>query len=262
MKEINITERAKKEIRKIFNPRNTVSTLKNDPELTEIVDNFAFDETLGISDEGPVKETTRILCILTSTMAQYSKNEFKMYVDAALNVGVKPSEIREVVYQAVPYLGYSSVLCFLQIMNEVFANNDIRTPLHDHATVARADRHEAGKKIMEEVFGKDAIESMISDCPKGQEHIMEYLESYCFGDFFTRRGLTLQIRALMTFCLLTSMGGCDKQMVTYAHACKRLGTTKQEMVGAVTAMLPYIGFPRSFNGLNAINEAYSEKLSM
>lgn len=260
MKEINITERAKKEIRKIFNPRNTVSTLKNDPELTEIVDNFAFDETLGVSDEGPVKESTRILCILTSTMAQYSKNEFKMYVDAALNVGVKPSEIREVVYQAVPYLGYSSVLCFLQIMNEVFANNDIRTPLHDHATVTRENRREEGKKIMEEVYGKEALENLINNCPKGQEHIIEYLEGYCFGDFYTRRGLTLQIRELMAFCILASMGGCDNQMLIHAQACKRLNTTKQEMVGAVTAMLPYIGFPRSFNALNAINEAYSEKI--
>lgn len=258
MKEINITERAKKEIRKIFSPRTSVNTLKNDPELTEIVDNFAFDETLGISDEGPVKETTRILCILATTMAQYSKNEFRMYVDAALNVGVKPSEIREVVYQAVPLLGYSSVLCFLQIMNEVFANNDIRTPLHDHATVTRENRREEGKKIMEETFGKEYVDNLISECPKGQEHIIEYMEDYMFGDFYTRRGLTLQLRELMTFCFLASMGGCDSQMELHAKANFRVGTSKQEMVGAVTAMLPYIGFPRAFQALNAVNAAYGE----
>ncbi len=258
MKEINITERAKKEIRKIFSPRTSVNTLKNDPELTEIVDNFAFDETLGISDEGPVKETTRILCILATTMAQYSKNEFRMYVDAALNVGVKPSEIREVVYQAVPLIGYSSVLCFLQIMNEVFANNDIRTPLHDHATVTRENRREEGKKIMEETFGKEYVDNLISECPKGQEHIIEYMEGYMFGDFYTRRGLTLQLRELMTFCFLASMGGCDSQMELHAKANFRVGTSKQEMVGAVTAMLPYIGFPRAFHALNAVNAAYGE----
>jgi len=259
MKEINITERARKEIRKIFSQRNVVSTLKNDPELTEIVDNFAFDETLGISDEGPVKESTRILCIMASTMAQYSKNEFKMYVDAALNVGVKPSDIREVVYQAVPYLGFSSVLCFLQIMNEVFANNDIRTPLHDHATTTPETRREEGRKIMDEVFGKEYMDLMIAECPKGQEHIIEYLEGYCFGDFYTRRGLTLQLRELMTFCFLASMGGCDSQMRAHAKGNKRVGTSKQEIVGAVTAMLPYIGFPRALNALNAINDAYGNE---
>lgn len=258
MKEINITERAKKEIRKIFSQRNTVSTLKHDPELTEIVDNFAYDETLGISDEGPVKETTRILCILSTTMAQYSKSQFRMYVDAALNVGCKPSEIREVVYQAVPYLGFSSVLCFLQIMNEVFADNDIRTPLHDHATVTRENRQEEGKKVMEEVFGKEYVDQLISECPKGQEHIIKYMENYMFGDFYTRRGLTLQIRELMAFCLLTSMGGCDSQMELHAKSNKRVGTSKQEMVGAVTAMLPYIGFPRAFAALNVINATYTD----
>lgn len=262
MKEINITERAKKEIRKIFSPRNSVNTLKNDPELTEIVDNFAFDETLGVSDEGPVKETTRVLCILASSIATYSKNEFKMYVDAALNVGCKPSEIREVVYQAVPYLGYSSVLCFLQIMNEVFANNDIRTPLHDHATVTRENRREEGKKIMEEVFGKDHMDELINSCPQGQEHIIQYMEGYLFGDFYTRRGLTIQIRELMTFCFLASMGGCDTQIRIHAKANKRVGTSKKEMVGAITAIPPYIGFPRAFNALNAVNEAYSEKFEL
>lgn len=261
MKDINITERAKKEIRRIFSQRNSVNTLKHDPELTMIVDNFAFDETLGVSDEGPVKESTRILCILATTMATYSKNEFKIYVDAALNVGVKPSDIREVVYQAVPYLGFSSVLCFLQIMNEVFADNDIRLPLHNHGTVTPESRYEEGKKIMDQVFGKDVIDRMIADCPKGQEHIIKYLEGYCFGDFYTRRGLTIQIRELMTFCFLASMGGCETQMRSHALGNKRAGTSKQEMVGAVTAVLPYIGFPRALNALNAINEAYSEHLS-
>lgn len=257
MKEVKITERAKSVIRKVFSPRNTVSTLKSDPELTEIVDNFAFDEVLGISDDH-VKESTRILCILASTIAQYSKNEFRMYVDAALNVGVKPSAIREVVYQAVPYVGYSSVLCFLQIMNEVFANNDIRLPLNDHATVTRENRKEEGRKIMNQIFGEDEIEKMIAGTPEGQKHIVDYLESYCYGDFYTRRGLTLQIRELMTFCFLASMGGCDSQLLSHAKGNKNLGTSKTEMVAAVTAMLPYIGFPRSLNAMTVINEAYGE----
>lgn len=257
MTEIKITDRARSVMRKIFSQRSAVNTLKCDPELTEIVDNFAFDEVLDISDDH-VKESTRILCILASTIAQYSKSEFKMYVDAALNVGVKPSEIREVVYQAVPYVGFSSILCFLQIMNEVFANNDIRLPLNPHATVARENRKEEGRKLMNQIFGKENIDSMIENTPKGQEHITNYLESYCFGDFYTRRGLSLQIRELMTFCYLASMGGCEKQLRSHTLGNKNVGTSKTEMVAAVTAMLPYIGFPRSLNALAIINEVYGD----
>lgn len=255
MTEINITERAKAEIRRIFSQRSKVSTLKNDPELTAIVDNFTFDE-IHANHEDHVKETTRIMCILATTIAQISKNEFRMYVDAALNVGVKPSEIREVVYQAVPYCGFSQVLCFLEIMNEVFANNDIRLPLNPHSTVTPETRKEEGRKIMDQIFGKENIEAMIANTPKGQEHIMTYLQDYCFGDFYTRRGLTIQLRELMTFCFLVSMGGCEPQVKAHVKGSMNVGTTKEEMVAAVTAMLPYIGFPRALNALNAINEVY------
>ena len=98
MKSLNITEKAKTTIRRLFSQRYSVNTLKHDPELTAIFDNFAYDESLALT-EGPVLEKTRVMCILASTIGCGSKLEFRNYVDACLNVGVKPREIREVVYQ-------------------------------------------------------------------------------------------------------------------------------------------------------------------
>ena len=46
MTEIGISEYARQQIRKLFSQRNSVNTLKRDPELTQIFDNFAFDEAL------------------------------------------------------------------------------------------------------------------------------------------------------------------------------------------------------------------------
>ena len=60
MKEIKITERAHKEIKKLFSARSKVNTLKSDPELTAIFDNFAFDKTLEVAD-GPIVEKTRVM---------------------------------------------------------------------------------------------------------------------------------------------------------------------------------------------------------
>ncbi len=48
-------------------------------------------------------------------------------------------------------------------------------------------------------------------------------------------------------------------MESHAIANKNTGTSKTEMVAAVTAMLPYIGFPRSLQALNAINKAYEHQ---
>ena len=46
MKEVKITKRAHDEIRRLFSSRVQINSLRTDPELTEIVDNFAFDKTL------------------------------------------------------------------------------------------------------------------------------------------------------------------------------------------------------------------------
>lgn len=259
MKEIKITERAHKEIKKLFSYRNQVNTLHNDPELTQVFDNFAFDEALKLT-EGPVLEQTRLMCILASTIGCNAKTEFRMHVDACLNVGIKPSIIREIVYQAVPYVGFSRVVDYIPIMNEVFANNDIRLPLHDHSTTTAENRVEKGKETIDAIFGKGTVDNMLATSPKGQEHIVEFLEGYCFGDFYTRTGIDLQHRELITFCFLASMGGCEAQLQSHAVANKNVGTSKTEMVAAVTAMLPWIGFPRSLNALTVINNAYAEKL--
>ena len=145
MKSLNITEKAKITIRRLFSQRYSVNTLKHDPELTAIFDNFAYDESLTLT-EGPVLEKTRVMCILASTIGCGSKLEFRNYVDACLNVGVKPREIREVVYQAMPYVGFNYVIDLLPIMNEVFENNDIKLPLDDQSTTTQENRMEKGRE--------------------------------------------------------------------------------------------------------------------
>ena len=49
MKEIKISDYARQQIRRLFSQRNSVNTLKRDPELTQIFDNFAFDEALKLT---------------------------------------------------------------------------------------------------------------------------------------------------------------------------------------------------------------------
>ena len=50
-------------------------------------------------------------------------------VGAALTVGVTPVEVKEIVYQAVPYVGLAKVFDFLHTTNEVLAERGIDLPL-------------------------------------------------------------------------------------------------------------------------------------
>ena len=96
-----ISETAQKNHDQLF--PGHVSTLKvTDPELIEVFDNFAFDETLTRSG---LDIRTRLMVQLAALIAARALSEYRVMLGAALAVGVTPVEAKEIVYQAVPYAG-------------------------------------------------------------------------------------------------------------------------------------------------------------
>lgn len=74
-----------------------------------------------------VKERQRV--ILAALIAMQCVNEFKAMAKGALNVGVTPIEVKEIVYQAVPYAGLGKVFDFLHATNEVLDERGITLSL-------------------------------------------------------------------------------------------------------------------------------------
>src|SRR5271165_4799899 len=108
------------------------STLKvTDPELVEIFDNWAFDEVI---DDAPLDVRLRLMVQLASLIACHSVAEYRVMLGAALHVGVTPVEIKEIVYQAVPYTGMAKVFDFLHATNEAFKTRGISLPLEGQST--------------------------------------------------------------------------------------------------------------------------------
>ena len=69
--------------------------METDPELIEVFDNFAFEEVLGY---GNLDTRTRLMVILASMIACQALGEYKVMLGGALNVGVTPVEVKEIVY--------------------------------------------------------------------------------------------------------------------------------------------------------------------
>jgi 4-carboxymuconolactone decarboxylase len=225
---------------------------KTDPELIGIFDNWAFDEVTGFGD---VDVKTRTMVILASNIASHALSEYKMYVTAALNVGVSPVEIKEILYQSVPYVGVAKVIDFIYATNEIFSEREIKLPLEGQSTTTRENRHEKRLELMLATFGERIKENRKS-APEGQGHIQEYLAGNCFGDYYTRTGLDIQMRELLTFSMLISMGGTEPQVKGHIQGNANVGNDR--LVAITTQLLPYIGYPRTLNALKAINEVLPE----
>jgi len=251
---MNITETANRNHEELF--PNHKSTLKiTDPELIEVFDNFAFDEVLAY---GNMDTKTRVMMILASTIGSQALSEYKVMVGAALNVGVTPVEVKEIVYQAVPYVGIAKIFDFIHAANEILESRGIKLPLEGQSTTTPETRYEKGLEVQKAIFG-EMIDKMYKDSPADQLHIQKYLSANCFGDYYTRKGLDLKTRELLTFSIILSLGGCEPQLKGHIQGNLNVGNDKAVLLNTVTQLLPYVGYPRTLNAIRCINEVIAEK---
>ena len=226
-----------------------------DPELFEIFDNFALGEVLG---HGGLDARTRLMCILASNVASQGRAAFRATLDAALGAGVTPVEVKEVLYQAVPYVGMAKVADFIGAANDVLEARGVGLPLEGQSTTTPADRFEKGLAVQRSIFGAGHIDAMREAAPENQKHIQQYLSDNCFGDFLTREGLDVKTRELVTFSLLVSLGGCEPQVKGHIAGNVNLGNDTAVLLAVVPQLLPYIGYPRTLNAIGCLNEVLPE----
>lgn len=226
--------------------------LRTDPEFIERFDNFAFDEVVST---GELSDRTRMLCWLATLLGCQGIDEFRGMVNAALNMGVEPEAIQEVVYQATAYLGIGRVFPFLKAKNELFEAHGIELPLVEQATTTpdEASRYEGGEKAQVAAIG----EQMRGYADRGNPdypHIAQWLVKNCFGDYYTRGGLTIAEREMCTFCYIAAQGGCEAQLRGHTAANVQCGNTREFLIQVVSNNVPFIGYPRSLNALAVIEE--------
>ena len=225
-----------------------------DPELIEIFDNFTFAEVLGYGD---LDVKTRMMCILASCIAGAAQTEFRTMLEGALNVGVTPVEAKEVVYQAVPYVGMARTVDFVHIVNGVLTARGVALPLEGQSATSPETRFEKGLAVQKAIFG-ERIDAMRAAAPENQQHIQDYLSANCFGDYVSRGGLDAKVRELLTFSMLLTLGGCEPQLRGHIQGNLNVGNDKRTLLAVVTQLLPYAGYPRTLNAIACLNEAIPE----
>jgi 4-carboxymuconolactone decarboxylase len=231
-----------------------VSKVKEtDPELIEVFDNFAFDEVLR---HGHLDVKSRVMVILASTLGSQALSEYTVMLGAALNVGVTPVEAKEILYQAVPYVGIAKVLDFIHATNAVLTARGVTLPLPEQSTTDRQTRRAKGLEIQRRILG-DRIDRLYAESPKDLLHIQEFLTANCFGDHVARGGLELRTRELLTLSMLAALGGCESQLAGHVSANLAVGNDRQVLIDVITQLVPYIGYPRALNAVRAVNEATS-----
>lgn len=225
-----------------------------DPDFQDILSRFIFGD---VFHQGSLDDKMRELITLVVLTTNQTLPQLKAHVHAALNVGLTPIEIKEAVYQCAPYVGFPKTLNAMTEVNDVFKARNIALPLESQQQVEEETRLDKGLAVQVDIFG-DIITKNRENSPINQKHIQDYLSAFCFGDFYTRGGLDLKTRELLTLSIISALGGADHQVKAHVQGNLNVGNDKEMMITAITHCLPYMGFPRTLNALSCINEIIPE----
>ena len=172
-----------------------------DPEMMDILQKFIFGEVFQTGNL-TLKQREMITCITLATMQTLP--QLKAHAGAALNVGVTPEELREVMYLTAPFIGFPKMLNGFPKMlnavgavNEVFKERGISLPLEKQGTVTEETRHETGKAIQDKQY-PGGIASVMEGVPGNMgKDVEQFLTDYFFGEIYSRGALDLPTRELL-----------------------------------------------------------------
>jgi 4-carboxymuconolactone decarboxylase len=233
---------------RLFGPRDAGAP-DDDPELGSILRRFIFGD---VFDTGVISDQTRELITVTVLTCLQTLPQLSSHTAAALKVGVEPIQVREAIYQLAPFIGFPRTLNAVTTINEVFRGHGLDVPLPPQGTVSDPDRHARGLAEQAPLYGTEIMDDM-ADLPEPfNEALPRFLTEFCFGDFYTRGGLTLAERELLVLCALATLGDTAAQLGPHGRACLQVGNSKTAVVAALVHCFPYIGFPRAVAAIRAV----------
>lgn len=227
----------------------------DDPEIMQILQRFIFGE---VSETGTLDDRMRelITCVILATYQTLP--QLKAHAGAALNVGVTPLELREAIYGCMPFIGCPKTLNAVATIDEVFSARGVELPLESATTVEDSKRYEQGLAIQAPLYGDEIKDAMSDLPPEFAEAVPRFLTEYCFGDFYTRKGLDDKTRELLCLVVLMALGGCDAQLTPHAKGCLKTGNSVEDIYTAIVHAMPYTGIPRAFNAIYAVRSALAQ----
>ena len=121
-----------------------------------------------------------------------------------------------------------------------------------------SNRYQRGLEKLEEIDaeqGDRVIASLADIAPDFARYVVEFP----FGDIYSRPGLDLRTRELVTVAALTAMGTAPGQLRIHIHGALNVGCSRTEILEAIIHMVVFAGFPAALNGLAAAREVFASR---
>ena len=122
---------------------------------------------------------------------------------------------------------------------------------------AKNSRQAKGRRLLRQIhrgYGEEAVRRLARSSPD----LARFIEEFAFGDVYSRPGLDLRTRQLLTIAALTTLGHSLPQLKSHVHGALNVGCRPQQIRETILQMAVYAGFPAAMNAIQAAEEAIQE----
>ena len=195
----------------------------------------------------------RMLCTLAALAVWPRLRQLRRHIAAALELGMSPESIREVLVQAGLYAGFSAAEETLALAADVFAERGVPFPPDPAADVSLDELNNRGRELMQKVHGERSVQGYAAPDNPVTYALYGLAIQYGYGEIWFRPGLPHRSRALVAVAAFTALR-MPEQARRFGQAALNLGVARTEVIEAVIQTAPYSGFPPALNVLNALSD--------
>jgi 4-carboxymuconolactone decarboxylase len=116
--------------------------------------------------------------------------------------------------------------------------------------MADDDRMERGLELRRRLFGS-------GDAPNLEDPLIEVTVEHLFGDIWTRPGLELRDRSLITCATLVALGK-EAQLKVHLKGLLNQGVSELAVEEMMIHLAHYAGWPCAVNGIRVAREVFRE----
>lgn len=196
----------------------------------------------------------RMICTLAALGSVQRLPQLRRYVGAALNLGLAPRTIQEVLIQIGIYAGFAASEEALEVARAVFTERKVEIPVEPR----RADSLEAlatrGRTLLQDLHGDRGAQGYASPDNRVTGALYPVAVQYGYGEIWFRPGLDRRQRALCAVAGFTALR-LEAQAKKFGQSALNVGLSREEVIEAVIQTAPFSGFAPALNVLGALSEA-------
>ena len=192
----------------------------------------------------------RSIVTIAALIARNQTLAMSYYFNQALDNGVKPSEISEIITHLAFYSGWANAFGAVGVAKDVFAQRGIGPDQLPAASVQLLPLDEAAEAQRAAYVG-----SQFGSVAPG---IVQYTTDVLFRDLWLRPDLAPRDRSLVTVSALIASGQVA-QIPYHLNRAMDSGLTQEQAAEVITHLAFYAGWPNAFSALPVAKEIFEKR---